>query len=224
MEIKASANSVGGYAKALEDIDKDPEVKQLQDKVDSFQKECTSIDTLMTVPRETRAAKGGDLYNEIYKEVTTHDVHLYGPLVITGAMALGAGCLVAATVTGVVGPQIQGLLALGILVGMFNKRGFPALYAKVMKKWVLPKQVDKKFMAELEKQSGNAHSNLDAVKSRLEKIKTGKLDKIVKEEQKAEAERASPTSTVEEEDEYLVVDGVKLKKKSSGSEGLYTNP
>ncbi|MHC9541264.1 MAG: hypothetical protein AB9903_17305 [Vulcanimicrobiota bacterium] len=224
MEIRASVNSVGGYAKALEDMDKDPEVKQLQDKVDSFQKECTRIDTLMTLPRETRAAKGGNLYDEIYKEVATHDVHLYGPLVITGAMGLSAGCLVAATVTGVVGPQIQGLLALGILVGMFNKRGFPSLYAKVMKKWVLPRQVDKKMMEELKKQSGEAHDNLDSTKTRLEKIKTGKLKNIVKEEQKAEAERASATSTVEEENEYLVVDGVKLKKKSSGSEGLHTNP
>ena len=107
---------------------------------------------------------------------------------------------------------------------MFNKRGFPSLYAKVMKKWVLPKQVDKKMMEELKKQSGEAHDNLDSTKTRLEKIKTGKLKNIVKEEQKAEAERASATSTVEEENEYLVVDGVKLRKKSSGSEGLYTNP
>jgi hypothetical protein len=213
MEIKPSMSAVGGYAKALEDVDKDPEVKKLQDAVDTYQAKSNNVDSMISMTPDARKNKAGALYDNIYKEVATRDIHTWGPVAITATMGLATAGLVAANVTGCVNPQIQGLLALGILVGMFNKHCFPTAFAKIMKKFVLPKQVDKKLMQELQKQSTDVHGRLDVAKERLEQTKAAKIDKIYQEEQKREAERSPSANTVEEESEFLVVDGVKLKKR-----------
>jgi hypothetical protein len=214
MEITPSAafGKAGEYAQMLDDVKEDPAVKKAEQQVDGYQKECDRLDTLIKLPRQERFNQSGDLYDDTLKEVGSTHIHTMGPLVITGTLGLGAASLCALMATNVMGPQAPGLLAIGLLVFMFNKHGFPSLYTKALKKWVLPKKIDKKLLETYKEQSTEAHGHLDRAKQSLETLASKKL-KALAEQRKTAADNRPQVTEMEEEPDYLMIDNLKLAKQ-----------
>jgi hypothetical protein len=214
MEMTPSATfqKIGDYAKMLDTAQDDPAVKKAELQVDAFQKECDRVDTLLKLPRDQRISQSGDLGQDIFQKYAQRQVMISLPIALTAWMGLGAAALIAAQVTAVITPGLQGILALGFLIGTFNKRGFPTLYAKAVKKWVLPKKVDKELVEKLEVKSKEAHKNLNTAQKSLEKLRKNNLKRAL-EEQKMAGESGPKVTEFDDEPDFVMIDDLKLARQ-----------
>jgi hypothetical protein len=214
MEMTPSATfqKVSDYAQMIETVKDDPALKKAEQQIDVFKQECERLDTLIKLPREERKDKAGDLYDDIYQKYAQKQAYTSLPIALTAWMGLGTAALVAAHATAIVAPGLQSILALGFLVGTFSKRGFPTLYAKAVKKWVLPKKVDKELLETLESRSRDAHENLDSAKKTLEKLRKSNIKKAYEAQKQAEENRPR-VEEIEDEPDFVMIDNMRLARQ-----------
>jgi hypothetical protein len=81
------------------------------------------------------------------------------------------------------------------------------MYVEAIKRWVLPGQADKLMTNQLEQKRVVLESRLTEAKTALEQTRSGVMKKIAGEIQQHQ------DATINDEQEFISIDGVKLNKK-----------
>jgi hypothetical protein len=218
MEMKSlSGPNLGNYSRAIDEVNNNPEVKQLQAQVDSYQKKVDRCDTMLKLPRDERLKQSGELGDEHWKTAARMSVHTFAPLAMVGWMGGGLAGIMAANAAGIISPQLQGLLALGVLITTF--KGMPQLMVKGLRKWDIPKRADKGLKKHYEQEQATYDRLLKVGKDSLERAKLEALNRLVEKEKQ---NKAAPQTVkeIEEEPDYIVLDGIKLSKKKEEGQAL----
>lgn len=218
MDIQAIAKqhnlSAGDYSRIIAEVNEDPGVKKAQEIVDVYQKRFDSADSILTLPRDERRNRAGDIANDYWKSEAHNVVQIWGPLALVGWLGGGLGLMMAGSAAGIISPQIRGLLALGLLVGTFWSKGFPTLFAAGIKKFILPGRVDKRLKKYYTQERSVAEQKLTSARTTLEQTSLKTMTKLVELEEKERAAKMNANVVeLEDEPDYVVIDGVKLKKQ-----------
>lgn len=196
----------GAYAELLEDVDKDEGVLKAKAQADSLQKEYDSFQSGMALPQKDRRGKFSDIYNDCWNEALQKHKPV-GKAIIYGTFFAGPIVGVATQCMGM-DPRIGGIVCLTSLVLAFSSKiGTGRMYVEAIKRWVLPGQADKLMTNQLEQKRVVLESRLTEAKTALEQTRSGVMKKIAGEIQQHQ------DATINDEQEFISIDGVKLNKK-----------
>lgn len=175
------------------------ELQAATEQVDRFESRLQGTEQLLAVKREQRLAQCSPaLYDACWDRATEAHKHV-GYCVATAALCAGAaggGYLMLAGY-----PQLSALVALGSLVATF--KAVPQVYAGVIKKWVLPGQMDKLVTTALERERVQLQNALIQARKQKEQLAAG-----VEADLRAAATTSVPEVRVEEA--FVTIGGVKV--------------
>ena len=205
----SSSRGAGDYARVLDELCDDPEMRKAIANKERYEQEFQSIDALVKdsaqLTREERLTKFAPYVDDMWK-TESHRLAPWGVAAVGGFIAAGAAAGIALASAGVLSPGLGVLFGAGVLICAFN--GVPKWYGTALKKWILPGAVDKQLMKGIREQRDHAKEKVEVISKKVDSAKRDVMKKA--EERKQIVESA----VVEDSDcEYVVIGGGRLEKK-----------
>lgn len=193
--------NVADGAKILDQMKDGSELKKAQTEVVHIQEQFTRMDTLLGATPQERKTQAPEFYQECYRQAYKEAGIQTMEFLIMGGCA--AGFFIGAAMGGMNAIPFFGL------IGAFW--GGPAIMKGIANKWILPKKTDAKVEQNLRNEKARLQADLLRAQERLEKAKSKALTDVQQQAQNKDVQ------TIEEEPEFVVIDGIRLKKKKEGT-------
>jgi hypothetical protein len=201
-------------ARFLEDVSEDVQLKMARDKVARLEHENEKIDRLLESPRKDLFAGDPKLYEKSFETAITANQRS-GMLPVAFATLLGTiGTIVAVSAMGAAVGSGLGLIGLAAMGA--SAFGSSKLYKSYFQKFVLPRETEKFMKMNLKFKKEDAGFSLEFARERLH----AREQELIK--NPAAASQIAPDAskaTVDEEPDFIVVDGLKLDKKFNSFPG-----
>jgi hypothetical protein len=176
-------------------------MKATIEQLDAMQKEHDTAELTLKMPRKERIKTASELYRECYEQQYKDGGVKTAEIMIMGGCALSF-------FGGAAAGGMNGLLFIGLaLTGLFGP-----LIAKSM--IVSDKKVDAIMQEKLNERHTQLEQGMESAKKHLEEIKAKIIANISGES--ANQTPAGTVDTLDEEPDYILIDGVKLEKKKEG--------
>ncbi|MGV8119066.1 MAG: hypothetical protein AB2L14_04795 [Candidatus Xenobiia bacterium LiM19] len=203
MKIPTGGHTINSSAGCLFGVIDDPEIKKTEESVIKLQGKHQEIGRDLELPKDQLVLR----YQLLYKNMRAEKAKSH----LKAATLLGVGAeLGAAAVLCLSGLGIAASTGLGICSLPLSFYAVPQLYAQVVSRLSIPNQVDKAMRAALEKEAEHVASQLQKEQERLNTLMTPHLQKESVEENDKKIE-------IDDEKDYVEIDGIRLHKKPDES-------
>jgi hypothetical protein len=200
--LNIGAVSIDAASKILNEQEAD--MKRTVADIDTMQKSRDGVELTLKMPRKERIKTANELYSLCYDEKYRNGG------VKTAEMLLLGGCT-AGFFAGAAAGGMNGLVFLGLC--------FTALFGETMVRGAMlsSKKIDAMMVDKLKTQQTTLDQGLSAKKQHLEDLKAKVMSRVIEESiQNAQGASADVSKTVDEEPDFVVIDGMKLEKKKEG--------
>ena len=190
----------------LDSIGEDKDVKAVESRLKELRLQEHDIDSGLSMSRNERSSLYGSKYDDYRKKIVeVQKVVVMG--LVTATLAAGSIALMAAT-SAALSPPITGLISITTLVMAFSSKvGTARIYAEALKRWILPKKIDKKIVHDLKSEKNQVEASIKTTEQDLEKAKKTAMKKLAAEK------AANRSDTLDDGEDFINIGAMRLRKK-----------
>lgn len=200
----------------LQEAYKHPSVVSATQNVEACQQDLDKIELSLNSGRPQIFQLQPDLYEQCWQMKAQGVSTVVAPLFLLGLAGTAVGISAAANAIPALAP-FRGLLMIGGLVAAWKY--VPRGLGYVMRNWILPPRVEKQMKMHLAAEKQHAQVNLEYAETRrdqtIKSITEQLFAKAEKDAQEKAATQPRGAGEVRAEEEYVVVNGIRVRRKTT---------
>jgi len=200
----------------LQQAYKDPAVVSAQQQVETWKHQLDKVELSLNSGRPQIFQLEPSLYEQCWNVRASNLSHAAVPVLLLGVAGTMMGISMAASALPALQP-FRGLLMIGGLIASFKY--IPRGLGYAVRTWLLPPRVEKDIKRHLAVEKQRAESNLHYAETRRDQVVKSVTEQLFARAEKDAEEKAATqpqgAGEVRKEDEYVVVNGIRVQKKAA---------